>query len=410
MSETSDLERALVDDWTNDWDLHGEQWAPNAISIWNELRDTCPVAFTERYGRAHMPVTMEGVTQVARDTESFSSAWVTVAAPGNPRGASAPPITSDPPDHQAHRRLLLPWFNPKKIAEMESGLRDFCRGLIKQIEGEQTADAAERYAQHIPVHGICALTGVPESDADMFRDWIHRSLVVGPQDREVATVVLREMTGYIDAILRDRLETPRDDMLTFLATADIDGEPLEWLDRCGYVRLLVLAGIDTTWSAIGSGIWHFAQNPDQAAQLIDADDDDMLWQTAIEEVLRYYAPVTMARKVTVDTEVAGCPVHAGDSMLLPFPAANHDPESFEQPGEFRIDRAKNRHLAFGLGIHRCVGSNLARLELTVALQEWLRAFPGYSLDSANETTWAPGQIRGPRQLPVLLTPNAKAAV
>ncbi|MEZ5252045.1 MAG: cytochrome P450 [Ilumatobacteraceae bacterium] len=120
----------------------------------------------------------------------------------------------------------------------------------------------------------------------------------------------------------------------------------------------------------------------------------MLWQTASEEVLRYYAPVTMARKVVGETEVAGCPVHPGDQMLLPFPAANHDPPAFEAPHEFRLDRAQNRHGAFGLGVHRCVGSNLARLELLVALQEWLRV-PRYELDTSRPTTWANGRVRGP---------------
>jgi AcrR family transcriptional regulator len=137
-------------------------------------------------------------------------------------------------------------------------------------------------------------------------------------------------------------------------------------------------------------------------RLVAVENDDMLWQTASEEVLRYYAPVTMARKVIKDTEVAGCPVHSGDQMLLTFPAANHDPEAFDAPGEFQLDRAKNRHVAFGLGIHRCVGSNLARLELLIALQEWVRAFPNYALDMSKETTWANGQIRGPRNVPVLL--------
>jgi hypothetical protein len=191
-------------------------------------------------------------------------------------------------------------------------------------------------------------------------------------------------------------------MLTMIARAEIDGQEVPWELKLGYIRLLIVAGIDTTWSAIGSGLWHFAQHPDQVARLVAAPDDDLLWQTAMEEVLRYYAPVTMARKVIADTEVAGCPVHTGDQMLLTFPAANHDPAAFEAPEEFRIDRAHNRHVAFGLGIHRCIGSNLARLELTVALQEWLRAFPHYSLDTTKRTTWANGQVRGPRTIPVFL--------
>lgn len=395
------MELPPVTDWVNDWDWLDDQWGPNAISIWNEVRAQCPVATTERYGRAFMPVTMEAVAAVANDTEHFSSIWVNVGRPDAPR-RPAPPITSDPPDHHGHRRLLLPSFSPKKIALMEHDLRAFCRRLIAALEGHDTADAAEHYAQHIPVHGICQLTGIPERDADLFRDWIHRNFQLAPRDNAVRLQVTREMTEYIDELLRERLADPCDDMLSMIAHAEIDGEPVDWELKLGYVRLLIVAGIDTTWSAIGSGLWHFAQHPDQVARLVAADDDDLLWQTASEEVLRYYAPVTMARKVIGDTEIAGCPVHPGDQMLVTFPAANHDPAAFDQPEQFQIDRARNRHVAFGLGIHRCVGSNLARLELLVALQEWLRAFPSYTLDTSRPTTWANGQVRGPRQVPVLL--------
>ena len=390
-----------VTDWVNDWDWLDDQWGPNAIDIWNEVREQCPIASTERYGRAYMPVTMEAITQVSHDTEHFSSVWVNVGRPDAPRGP-APPITSDPPDHHGHRRLLLPAFNPKNIARLEADLRTFCRELIADLGNGDSADAAEQYTQHIPVHGICLLTGLPEGDADLFRDWIHRNFQLAPRDNTVRLQVMIEMDAYIDQLLRDRLDNPRDDMLTMIANAEIDDAPVAWDLKVGYVKLLIIAGIDTTWSAIGSGLWHFAQNPDEVAQLVAVEDDDMLWQMASEEVLRYYAPVTMARKVIADTEVAGCPVRPGEQMLLPFPAANHDPAAFENPEEFQLDRARNRHVAFGLGIHRCVGSNLARLELLVALQEWLRAFPNYRLDESKATTWANGQVRGPRNIPVLL--------
>ncbi len=284
---------------------------------------------------------------------------------------------------------------------MEQDLRDYCRSLIAEL-GPERADAAEQYSQHIPVHGIAQMIGVPESDADMFRDWIFRNFQLAPRDNQVRVQLFAEMGEYFERLMAKRLEEPAEDMATLVANAEIDGEPVSNELKVGYLRLLILAGIDTTWSSIGSGLWHFGQHPEQRAALVAADDDDLLWNTASEEVLRYYAPVTMARKIVADTEVAGCPVHAGDQMLLTFPAANHDPEAFEAPEEFRIDRAKNRHVAFGLGIHRCLGSNLARLELLVALQEWLRAFPDYELDSDGETTWANGQIRGPRNIPVLL--------
>lgn len=399
--EGNDADVKPVTDWVNDWDWLDDQWGPNAIDIWNQVREVCPVASTERYGRAFMPVTMDAVTQVAHDTENFSSIWVSVSRPDAPR-ALAPPITSDPPDHHGHRRLLLPAFSPKRVDQMEEELRTFCRGRTSQLADRERADAAVEYTQHIPVHGICQLTGIDEADADLFRDWIHRNFQLAPRDNAVRLQVMTEMGEYIDAVLKDRLQSPAGDMLTDIANAQIDGEDVGWDLKVGYVRLLIIAGIDTTWSAIGSGLWHFAQHPEQVEQLVAVDDDDLLWQTASEEVLRYYAPVTMARKVLSDVEVSGCPVHAGDQMLLPFPAANHDPAAFENPGEFQIDRADNRHAAFGLGVHRCVGSNLARLELLVALQEWLRAFPDYRLDPDQETSWANGQVRGPRNIPVVL--------
>lgn len=394
-----------VENWLNDWDWLDDQWGENAIDIWNSVRAECPVASTERYGRAFMPVTMAGVSSVAKDTTNYSSIWVGVARPDAPR-ALAPPITSDPPEHHDHRRLLLPAFSPKNVKPLEEQLRTYCRELISALDGLDATDAAEQYSQHIPVHGICLLTGLPESDADLFRNWIYRNFQLAPKDNAVRLEVFGEMSTYVSAIMEDRRQNPRDDMLTMIANAEIDGQPVSQELKNGYVRLLIIAGIDTTWSAIGSGLWHFAQHQDQVARLVAVDNDDVLWQTGSEEVLRYYAPVTMARKVVSDTEISGCPVHAGDQVLVTFPAANHDPLAFENAHEFQLDRERNPHVAFGLGIHRCVGSNLARLEVLVALQEWLRAFPHYSLDPSRRVTWANGQVRGPRNIPVLLNRSA----
>lgn len=390
-----------VTDWVNDWDWLDDGWGENAISIWNDVREQCPIGSTERYGRAFMPVTMDAVRDIANNTDDFSSIWVNVARPDAPR-AAAPPITSDPPDHHGHRRLILPAFNPKAVANVEQELREYCRKLIRELDGMDATDAALNYTQHIPVHGICILTGLPEEDADLFRDWIFKTFQLAPKDNTVRLQVLTEMSQYIDGLLKDRLQNPKDDLLTTIANAQIDGVDVDWGIKIGYVRLQIVAGIDTTWSAIGSGIWHFAQHNDEVQRLIAVDNDDMLWQTANEEVLRYYAPVTMARKVINDVTVQGCPMHVGDQTLVTFPAANHDPAAFEDAHIFKLDRENNRHVAFGLGIHRCAGSNLARLEMIVAFQEWLRAFPNYSLDPTKKTTWANGQVRGPRQIPVLL--------
>ena len=162
------------------------------------------------------------------------------------------------------------------------------------------------------------------------------------------------------------------------------------------LRLLLIAGIDTTWSAIGAALWHLAEHPEDAARL---RAEPGLMPTAIEELLRAYAPVTMAREVIRDTEIDGCPIKAGNMVLLSFPAANRDPAMFPDADRVVLDRAVNPHAAFGLGIHRCVGSNLARMELTVAVETFLRRVPAFRM--AGPVRWAPGTVRGPRTLPMV---------
>ena len=149
----------------------------------------------------------------------------------------------------------------------------------------------------------------------------------------------------------------------------------------GAMRLMLIAGIDTTWSAIGSCFWHLAQHPQDRQRLVA---EPALIPTAVEEFLRAYAPVTMAREVIKDTTIGGCPFKPGQMVLLSFPAANRDPAVFPDADRVMIDRKENRHAAFGLGIHRCIGSNLARMEITVALQEWLRRIPEFHLDPGRQ--------------------------
>jgi len=166
----------------------------------------------------------------------------------------------------------------------------------------------------------------------------------------------------------------------------------------GTCFLILVAGIDTTWSSIGSALWHLAQHPEDRKRLIDEPE---LMPNAIEELLRAYSPVTMAREVASDVKYAGCPMHEGDKVLMNFPAANRDPRVFERPEQVLLDREKNPHIAFGVGIHRCAGSNLARMEMRVAIEEWLKRIPDFRLEHPDEVTWAGGQVRGPRKMMVV---------
>jgi cytochrome P450 len=210
---------------------------------------------------------------------------------------------------------------------------------------------------------------------------------------------VREMTEYFAGHLEQRKTKPTDDLISALMKArDKNGQPLSDNHVLGSLRLLLIAGIDTTWSAIGASLWHLAKTPADRERLIAEPD---LIPTAVEELLRAYSPVTMAREVMKETVISGCPVKPGNMVLLSFPAANRDPAMFPDADKVVLDRKENRHAAFGLGIHRCVGSNLARMEMTVALEEWLKRIPDFRLDPAGQVTWSEGTVRGPRQLPLL---------
>lgn len=401
-------ERPRPEDWATDWDHTHDDYAAAAPEIWADLRDRCPVAHTDRFGGAWLPTRHSDVSAIAHDTDHFSSQSIIVSdfRPSAPAPVGfAPPITSDPPFHELARRLLLPAFSPKAIRPLEAATRTLCRALIDEMlaSGDPLVDAATAYTQHIPVGVIAHMLGVPPEDGDRFRVFIHRILEKpgqsGPTDTEDT------MISYLQRAIQDHRDHPRDDLIGYLLGLDLDGEPLDDDHIIGTVALLLIAGIDTTWSAIGASIWHLAQNPDDRRRLVTEPE---LMPNALEEMLRAYAPVTMARLVSDDIEMGGQHLTRGDWVLLPFPSANRDPEAFDRADEVVLDRTKNRHAAFGLGIHRCLGSNLARMELRVALEEWLRRVPDFELSDPGAVRWSTGQVRGPRCLPLRLLATVPA--
>jgi cytochrome P450 len=393
-------ERPPVADWTTDWDHLDPRWRENPFPIWDELRAKCPIAHTDRFLGAYLPTRYEDVRAIANDPVHFSSRRVVVRE-ARPEPMPSPPITSDPPQHKPFKQLLLPPFTAEAMTKLEPRARAICNELIDKFIADGHCDAAQQYTRHIPVKVIAHMLGVPESDSDLFIKWIHEILELGITDDATLMQAVREMTGYFNAQVAerranaDRLNRPKDDLITYLMGARINGQPLDEANLIGMLRLLLIAGIDTTWSGIGSALWHLARTPADRDRLVA---DPSLMTTAIEEFLRAYAPVTMAREVVQDTEIGGCPIKAGNMVLLSFPAANRDPAMFPDADKVLIDRKENRHAAFGLGIHRCVGSNLARLEMTVAVEEWLKRIPRFRLDG--EVAWSEGTVRGPRRLPI----------
>jgi cytochrome P450 len=408
MTQIAPKQTAPVTDWAADFDVMDPRYLADPFSIWDGLRQTCPIPHTNRRKSSWMPLRYEDVTAIAHDVEHFSSIKVAVI-PGDEdeepdpdyQGPNLeyglPPISSDPPLHTWTRRLLLPWFSHKRVETYVPLTRDLCRGLLDGFAADGHADGAADYAQQIPVRVIARILGVSTELADTFTGWV-RDVLEFADDPERRQRGAEGLLNYFLLQLEERRHNPGDDLMSELLQTEVEGQPVDDGIVLGMAALVLIAGVDTTWSAIGSSLWHLATHPEDRRRLTSEPD---LMPTAVEELLRAYAPVTMAREVTQDIVYEGCPMKAGDKVLMNFPAANRDPEAFDQPELVQLDRAQNRHVAFGSGIHRCAGSNLARMELQVALEEWLARIPDFSLAEGADVTWAGGQVRGPRVLPVV---------
>lgn len=394
-------EHPPVEDWATDFDHTDDVWAADPYAIWDDLRATCPIAHTERYGGVWLPTRHEDVAAITYDTERFTSRSVVVSKFRPPMELApagiAPPISSDPPYHHDARRMLLPIFSPQAVDKLEPSTRAYCHELLDAQQGKPVIDAAVDYAQHIPVRVIANMLGLPEEDGDKFRGFVHETLEGVSKPMEERMMGMMALFEYLQGHIEDHRVNPRDDLISFLLDSELDGQKLDVFQVARTIALLLIAGIDTTWSAIGASIWHLAKTPADRQRLVD---EPALLPTAMEELLRAYAPVTMARLVRDDTDYNGCPMKAEEWVLLSFPSANRDPEVWDRPNDVILDREPNRHAAFGLGMHRCAGSHLARMELRVALEVWFERHPEFALADPDAVTWSGGQVRGPRVLPI----------
>ncbi len=408
-------DRPHVADWATDFDHLSDEWATDGPEILADLRERCPVAHTERFHGAYLVTRFDDVLDVARDTDTFSSR-ITLINDNHPDNVKLelPPITLDPPDHGPFRRALLPSFNPREVDKLEPFVARVANRLLDELSERAGAnggavDGAIDFAQLLPVEVMSHLFDVPSEVGPEFRRWVDGILKDGLEDLDIARTATREVQAFFAQRLAERRDEPdgtdRDDLVSVVLRAEVtadDGSsrPFTEREQIGALVVLMLGGIDTTWSLLGSALFHLAIHPDDRARLVAEPE---LLPTAIEEFLRFYSPVTIARVITDDADIGGCPVAAGKRLLLSFPSANRDGAHFDQPDEVVLDRRVNRHVAFGVGVHRCLGSNLARMELNVALGAWLERFPRFELavDPA-DIVWSVGPVRGPRSVPLRL--------
>jgi hypothetical protein len=397
-----------VEDWATDFDIFDPDYVKDPGPVWDELRQRCPIAHTKRWGGAFMATRYEDLQQLVRMVPELSSRSPTIVPPSSELrkemiaevkqyGSENPPITADPPEHKPYKQLILPFFTLQATETYRAFTEDLCHELIDRIVDKGACDAAADYAQQIPPRVIARILGIDPARGDEFTEWTRGVLELGQTHPELRMKYRRIIRDFFGELVAHRRENPSDDVVSTLIAAEIEGEPLTDHSIIGICNLLLVAGIDTIWSSIGASLWHFADNAEDRRRMAREPD---LFPTAIEELLRFYGPVMMGRKILSPVSIAGTELTPGEKLILNFPAANRDPEAFERADKVVLDRERNRHVAFGIGIHRCAGSNLARMEMDVALRAWFERIPEFELSDADAVTWAGGQVRGPRSVPV----------
>ncbi len=358
------------------FDFHGES-LDDIFAVYGEMRRDCPVARSDRYGEFWALTRYDDIHAAERDWQTYS-VQPTMLLPAFGTDRPMIPIDIDPPRHTEYRKVLLPHFTPERIDRLEVRARQTARELMADLAGEEVFDASSRYARPLPTVVFSEHAGFPTEDAPLFDSWVDQIIYARTENELVSRAAADEVYDYFRRLLSKRRREPTDeDIISGILSARIDGRSLdddELLDIC---FLLFVAGLETTAWGIRSSLWYLSQAPHDRRRLAE---NPALIPTAAEEFLRMLSPVqAMARTLTKDTELRGVTMRAGERVALVFGAGNRDPEKFEDPDTVLIDRAVNPHFAFGIGVHRCIGSNLGRRELTVGLEEFLAAVPDFEL-------------------------------
>lgn len=399
-----------------DFNHHSPEYADNWPELSREVRSACPVAHTSAWDGFYVVTTYEHVREVILDDERFSSRRsIAGVDPGRQIGITIPPapvgcvpIDLDPPDHRPYRHLLDPVFAPRAIQAWEPFVRDAVTACIDEFVETGRGDIVLDLANPIPAILTCRIMGLPIEDWHYYAEPMHETVYTPPGTPEADAVhrkVEIMMAKIMEAVAARRIE-PRDDLISLLAHAEVDGAPISDDVMLQILYLVLVGGVDTTTSLIANGLRWLGQHPETRQRLIDEPD---LLPTAREEMLRYFTPTQgLARTVAQDTSLADVPLKVGDRVFMSFAAANRDPDAFPDPEELKIDRAVNRHASFGLGVHRCLGSHVARLEFDVVVGEVLRRLPDYVVDeSAARRYTTVGVVNGWERMPFSFTPSAR---
>jgi cytochrome P450 len=365
------------------------------------------VTYCPAHGGYWLITGYEDVHKAFREWNTFSSRQTSLI-----QNSTSPKIhESDPPEHTAYRQFLNPLFSARRIKELESGIRARATALLDNFTARGDCELIEEFAHPLPTATFLALMGWPSGDAPLFEKWSNDIIVGMPdgtdeQDVEYRLGATHSVFAYFQDVIADRRTTDRPgDVTTDLLESTLpDGRKLTDDELVRMLWLLMLGGLHTVRGVLGFGLMHLAANPAQRQRLLE---DPSLMPGAVEEILRLGAPVAPARVVKQRCTFGGVELQEGDRVVLFTSAANRDPEEFEDPDELLVDRFPNRHLAFGGGPHRCVGSNLGRLELLIALEEIHRRIPDYRLPDRYEPRLHHSQVLGLYELRLQFTPEVR---
>jgi len=357
-----------------DFDFHGSA-LDTIFDDYEVMQRDCPVSWSDRYGGFWTITSYADVCAAEHDWDTFSvSPSMILPSFGTDRPLI--PLDIDPPALTRFRQILLPFFTPQRMDTLLPRTREIARQLLDDLAYGEVVDASP-YARLLPAMVFGEYCGFPMADAGQFDRWVDDIVFARTDDESIARSAADDVYDYFRSLIALRRSEPGSDVISALLEADHAGGPLdddEMLDIC---YLLFVAGLETTAGAIRVALWHLAQHPDELALLAA---DPSLIPAATEEFLRALSPVqAMARTLRLDTRIGDVDMRAGERVVLAFGAANRDPDVFECPYDVRIDRSPNPHVAFGIGAHRCLGSNLARREVNVALEEFIRRFPRFEL-------------------------------
>ncbi len=400
---------------TVEFDHHTLEFTQDPESRYRELRESCPVSWTESYGGFWITTRYADIARIARDDDTFSSARVDPLAEGTAiviprgRGLEQYPIELDPPESTRYRELVNPLLSKSAVDALVPIIeRNVARVLDEFIE-DGAADLVQQFTNPIPTKIIGEWLGFPEQDWEAIAGPVHDifSAAPGSERARRGGEALGWLDGRIRELLTARRAEPTDDVMSHLvAQVDPAGQPFTDDDLVSVMFLLIAGGVDTTTSLTGSTLVHLSANPQDRERLIREPE---LLDIATEEFLRKFAPSqSMARTVRSDTEVGGCPVAAGERVLIPWVAANHDPAMYPDPDRVLLDRQPRTHLSFGIGSHRCAGAHLARAMFRAMVTAVLTRIPDYQVQVEglvkNESV---GSQAGWDSIPVVFTPGTR---